>query len=372
MKRRHYTLAAVGLAAFAGAAGHAQNPSPPLPQQSMPALSPAPTERSVPQGPDASAAPNAQAKEPDVTPLAAPVKTPDAPSPQVTAISNSTTLPARDNAHGLEPKFLGFLGPYRTPEVPTLFAGDGGRLQSLIRNGKLYLTLDDAIDLALENNLDVETERYNLVLGRTDEVRAKGGGSLRGIEYTVNETPAGVGGPGSPLLNAQTANTNPTTPTVTDLTSLNSLTQTSKSLALTTNAYSTGANVPLFDPQLIGTAGWFRRDNTVTLTGGTTSSTSSSSSTTSTGTSSTSPGALDFTALNLAYVEGFATGGQLTAIGNNDAQAIYGSQSQGNPFSRPSTSVTFTQPLLRGFGPKVSLRYVTHRADEPQDLTAGV
>ena len=56
----------------------------------------------------------------------------------------------------------------------------------------------------------MEAERYNLVLGHIDTVRAAGGGATRGIDYNITLAPAGVGGPGSPLLNALTTNTNPT------------------------------------------------------------------------------------------------------------------------------------------------------------------
>ena len=63
-----------------------------------------------------------------------------------------------------------------------------------MRDGKLYLSEKDAIALAIENNLDVEIERYNLVLADTDRRRAAGGGSLRGIDYTIQEPPNGVGG----------------------------------------------------------------------------------------------------------------------------------------------------------------------------------
>ena len=145
--------------------------------------------------------------------------------------------------------------------------GDETRLDGLIRDGKLYLTLQDAIALALENNLDVETERYNITLASTDVVRAKGGGSTRGLDFTTELPQNGVGGPGSPLLNAATVNSNPTTPTVTDLTSLNSTTQTQQSLSQLGAGftYSPGPTVPLFDPQLIGDAGYLRRSDTVTL-----------------------------------------------------------------------------------------------------------
>jgi outer membrane protein TolC len=298
-----------------------------------------------------------QMRPPDVSPLNGHVATPNAPSPQLTQAANSKVEPAREDVHGLRPDFLGFLGPYRHPTVPPLFAGSATRLESLIRDGKLYLTLQDALALALENNLDVEAERYNLVLAHTDETRAAGGGSLRGIDYNIEEPPNGVGGPGSPLLNAATVNSNPTTPTVTDLTSLNSTTQQQQSLSELAAGftYSTGTNIPLFDPQLIGDAGYLRRSDTITLA-------STTGTTTGTGTASggtvTTPQPLDFIALNTAYVEGFSTGLQLEAIVNNASSVEYGSTSQFDPFSSPSTSVTLTQPLLRGFGRDVNLRYL--------------
>ena len=354
---------AVGVAVLGAAStARAQSPSPALPPDShLPALSPEPTERNIPPGPNAAKAPADQVVVPEVSPLDGHEATPDAPAPQITTAANSSVQPPREDVHGIAPTFLGFLGPYRRPTIPPLFPGSATRLMSLIRDGKLYLSLDDALALALENNLDVETERFNLVAARTDEVRAKGGGSLRGIDYTVEEAPNGVGGPGSPLLNAATTNTNPQTPTVTDLTSLNSLTQQQLSLSQLSTGfqYAAGPNVPLFDPQLIGTGGWFRRSDTVTLTS--TTGTTGTNGTSGTGTNiaaATQPQALNYTALNLAYIEGFSTGAQLEAIGNNDSQVIYGSASKYDPFYSPSTSVTLTQPLLRGFGRKVNERYI--------------
>jgi len=335
---------------MAGVAVRAQSPSPPLPPQDLPALSPAPTQRSVPPGPTVSDGPAAQMRPPDVSPLNGHIATPDAPAPQT-----GNAEPQRDDARGLQPRFLGFLGPYRRPSVPPLFDGSATRLTGLIRDGKLYLTLQDAIALAIENNLDVETERYNIVAAKTDLVRAAGGGSVRGIDYTISLPQNGVGGPGSPLLNADTVNSNPTTPTVTDLTSLNSTTQTQQSLSELAAGftYGPGPNVPLFDPQLIGDVGYLRRSDTVTL-----GSTSTTGTTGTTGTTTTTPQALDFIAANLSYMEGFSTGLQLEAIGNNASATEYGSNSQRDPFSTPSTSVTLTQPLLRGFGRDVNLRYL--------------
>ncbi len=348
--RRVLYFGAVGMLAVTG---YGQSPSPALPPQNLPALSPAPTQSSVPPGPTPANGATIQMRTPEVSPLDGHIATPDAPTPQI-----GKAEPQREDARGLEPNFLGFFGPYRRPTVPALFDGNATRLTGLIRDGKLYLTLQDAIALAIENNLDVEAERYNMVQAKTDVTRAAGGGSLRGIDYSIALPQNGVGGPGSPLLNADTVNSNPTTPTVTDLTSLNSTTSAQQSLAETAAGftYAPGPNVPLFDPQLIGDAGYLRRSDTVTLTGTTGSTGAGGTGTSAGGTTTTQP--LDFVAVNLAYMQGFSTGLQLEAIGNNDSQVIYGSSSKLNPFYSPSTSVTLTQPLLRGFGRDVNLRYL--------------
>ncbi len=336
-----------------------QSPSPPLPPQNMPALSPAPTQSTLPPGPATGTGAAKEMRVPQISPMDGHVPPPDAPQPELQHAEDSKTEPQREGVTGLRPDFLGFLGPFRRPTVPPLFEGDATRLDGLIRDGKLYLTLQDAIALALENNLDVETERYNITLAGTDAVRAAGGGSTRGVDFTVQLPQNGVGGPGSPLLNAATVNSNPTTPTVTDLTSLNSTTQVQQSLSqLSTGfTYSLGPTVPLFDPQLIGDVGYLRRSDSVTL--GSTSTTGTETETTT----STAP--LDFVSANLAYLQGFSTGLQLEAIGNNASVVQYGAASQLNPFSTPSTSVTLTQPLLRGFGRGVNLRYLRiARVDE--------
>ena len=332
-----------------------QNPSPTPalpPNLPLPALSPVPNQRSVPPGPTVSAGPANTLRPPSVAPLDPHVNAPDAPAPSIAEAQNSLTKPLRNDAEGLGFDFLRFFGPYRRPSVPQLFPGDQTRLTRLIRDGKLYLSLADALALALENNLDVETERYDITLARTDLLRAQGGGTLRGLDFGIAEPPSGVGGPGSPLLNAAITNANPTTPTVTDLTSLNSTAQAQTNLGELGPGftYSPGSNIPLFDPQLIGTAGYLRRSDTVTLTNTTGATTTSGTVTT--------PQPLAFIALNLGYLQGFSTGAQLEAIANNDSEVIYGTNGQLDPFSRPSTSVTLTQPLLRGRGRDVNLRFL--------------
>jgi outer membrane protein TolC len=73
------------------------------------------------------------------------------------------------------------------------------RLEQLVRDGKLYLSLKDAIDLALEDNLDLAIARYNLPIANTDILRTQAGGFFRGVNTgVVQGTPGGgVGGFGT-------------------------------------------------------------------------------------------------------------------------------------------------------------------------------
>jgi outer membrane protein TolC len=86
--------------------------------------------------------------------------------------------------------------PETVPEPPL---ANSPRLVELIRDGKLYLSLKDAIDLALENNLDLAIARYNLPIADTDILRTQAGGFFRGVNTgVVQGTPGGgVGGFGT-------------------------------------------------------------------------------------------------------------------------------------------------------------------------------
>ncbi|MBV9404266.1 MAG: hypothetical protein JO211_02910, partial [Acidobacteriaceae bacterium] len=144
------------------------------------------------------------------------------PGPVLQSIEKDKAEPKQekpDIAH--RKSFLDFISNYRAPHAPPIYLGPADRVRSMIRNGAIYLSLYDAIALAIENNLDVEVARYDLSIAGTEVLRAPGGGNLRGLNYSVAETPTGVGGPGSPLLNSAASTVTPNTPTVNDLTSLN-------------------------------------------------------------------------------------------------------------------------------------------------------
>lgn len=97
------------------------------------------------------------------------------------------------------PKSHNPINAYSPDTVPEPALANSARLTQLIRDGKLYLSLRDAIDLALENNLDLAIARYNLPIANTDILRTQAGGFFRGVNTgVVQGTPGGgVGGFGS-------------------------------------------------------------------------------------------------------------------------------------------------------------------------------
>jgi outer membrane protein TolC len=97
------------------------------------------------------------------------------------------------------PKSRNPLNAYEADEVPEPILANSPRLEQLVRDGQLYLSLKDAIDLALENNLDLAIARYNLPIANTDILRTQAGGFFRGVNTgVVQGTPGGgVGGFGT-------------------------------------------------------------------------------------------------------------------------------------------------------------------------------
>jgi outer membrane protein TolC len=97
------------------------------------------------------------------------------------------------------PKSRNPLDAYAPSHVPEPSLANSPRLDRLIRDGKLYLSLKDAIALTLENNLDLAIARYNRPIADTDILRTKAGGYFRGVNTGVvqNTVGGGVGGLGA-------------------------------------------------------------------------------------------------------------------------------------------------------------------------------
>jgi outer membrane protein len=94
--------------------------------------------------------------------------------------------------------FPNVLQPYKSQEIAPPNLGNSPRVDSLMKDGKIYLSVDDAVALALENNLDLDLARYNLNIADADLLRAKSGSSILGVNTgIVQNTPGGgVGGLG--------------------------------------------------------------------------------------------------------------------------------------------------------------------------------
>lgn len=93
-----------------------------------------------------------------------------------------------------------FARPYRGTSMPPVNLHNADRLHSLIRAGRLYLTVQDAIGLAIENNPDLEVDRYGPLGAEWALERAQGGGPLRGVtsgSSLVNQVTSGQGVLGS-------------------------------------------------------------------------------------------------------------------------------------------------------------------------------
>lgn len=369
-------ISVAALAACAVSATSAQTNSPTV-QQPAPYTAPQPALPSIQQAPGQQALPTSQAPAvPPDAPLPSPAAStvdlrdirPLAPQTPQQAGSNSqirrvqvdAQRPTREAPTGFQTSPFHLIAPYQAAHVPALPAGSTTLLSSLVHDGKLYLSLHDAILLAIENNLDVEVSRYNLLLADTDLTRAKGGGNLRGLDYTVNQTSPGVGAQTSPLLNAQTNGTTATaTPQVTDLSQITQAGNTvQQNLSESNNqAYAPGPAIPLFDPTVTAQAGYLRRSDQVSLITTDTSGTTGNAGGTGT-TSGVTGDPLSYVNTGVDYQQGFSFGAQLEAYVSNAPQVLYSQTSQYNPFHASSTSATFTQPLLRGRGRAVNLRFV--------------
>ncbi len=121
---------------------------------------------------------------------------PPAPSAQNT--TQARPLPVLNYSKPVQ-HFPNPIGPYMPRHVADPNLANTARIDQLMHDGKLYLSMNDAIALALENNLDIAIARYNLNIADTDVLRAKAGAQILGVPTgVVQNTPGGgVGGIGA-------------------------------------------------------------------------------------------------------------------------------------------------------------------------------
>ena len=120
---------------------------------------------------------------------------PAAPTPQSTS---DKAVPVLNYAKPVS-HFPNPLGPYTARHLAAPNLANTARIDQLMHDGKLYLSLNDAIALALENNLDIAISRYTLNIADTDILRAKAGSSILGapVGLVLNTPGGGIGGIGA-------------------------------------------------------------------------------------------------------------------------------------------------------------------------------
>jgi outer membrane protein len=212
----------------------------------------------------------------------------------------------------------GFLSGFRRPytfrhEAPVSFA-NSGRLDSLLRAGNIYLSLQDAIALALENNLDIELQRYAPRLADADLLRANAGSATRGVSTSVSAGPTSAGGSG----------------TSTGVSAVSAATVTG------------GAAIPSLDPSVSYQLSWGHQTTpqTSSFTTGTTSLINTN------------------TVSNFGIQKGFLTGTTATLSWYSYLSRNNSGRSDFNPSTTANFNLQVSQKLLQGFGMALNRRNI--------------
>ena len=212
---------------------------------------------------------------------------------------------------------------YTPINVPEPNLANSIRLDQCIHDGKLYLSLDDAIDLALENNLDIAVSRYILPIASMDVLRTAAGGITLGVPGAVDNTLGGA--------SASSAASS---------VSVSGAAGGQGGLVQSTNGL--GITVPSFDPFIFATAS----DEHLT---------SPQSSTFTTATSSLKENTI---LADVSYEQSFATGTYVEFDLDNTRQTINSPYQNLNPTLNANYRFLISQQLLQGFGFGPNLRWL--------------
>jgi outer membrane protein len=230
--------------------------------------------------------PQAWAQEPAQNPPPQPAVTPKA------APATPISLGLAKHSYSRGPRaFPTLIDPYKPIKIEEPLLTNSPRIDQLIHDGKLEISLQDAVELALENSLDIAVQRYNPWIADTDILRTLGGGAGRGLSGT---------GTASVLGNIPSLNFDP---------------QVSASISYDERS------TPINNPFISGTG------------------------------SSTLTSLITHTSTyNTQYSQGFATGTGFFTSYNNTRSSSTSSANLFNPSVQSSLFVGFSQELLNGFG----------------------
>ena len=231
------------------------------------------------------------------------------------------------------PKSRNPFSAYSPSQVPEPQLANSPLLNQLIHDGKLYLSLKDAIRLALENNLDLAIARYNLPIADTDILRTKAGGIFRGVNTgVVQGTPGGgVGGFGAGAPGAGAGGTTGGAGGAG-----------AGASGLVQSTLGTGTAVSSYDPAIIGTVG--AEHQTTPLANQRNYGVPSLQ--------------LNTGQASVGYAQAFATGTSISFEFNNSRQTTNSPYFNLSPVLGSMYRLSFQQQLLAGFGFGPNLRYL--------------
>jgi outer membrane protein len=263
---------------------------------------------------------------------------PAAPTPQNTP--EARPLPVLNYSQP-EKHFPNPIAPYKPRHLPAPNLANTSRIDSLMHDGKLYLSLNDAIALALENNLDVGIARYNLNIADTDVLRAKAGATIFGVNAgVVQNTPGGgVGGIGA-TAGASTGGT-----------SLGAGGIGAGTNGLVSSTLGFGPLITSFDPVITGT---LQEDHLESVSSSLFNGVPILAQNTGT--------------VNFAYTQGFQWGTNLQVAFNNSRVTSNVPFTTYSPLINSALRVQLTQHLLQGFGLPANTRFI-HIARNNRELT---
>jgi outer membrane protein TolC len=267
------------------------------------------------------------------------------PTPQTGALSSQPALPQAPQPVGAQVQapdivrdytkphssFPNVLAPYKSGVVPPPNLSNTSRIDQLLHDGKVMLSINDAIALTLENNLDIVLARYNLNIADTDILRAKGGANILGVNTgIVQNTPGGGTGGLSGQVGSGTGGTSVAAGGVGTGTN-----------GLVSSTLGIGAAITSFDPTLTGTLQMDRgfAESTSVFTPVPVVNTN-------TGTA------------NFSYLQGFHWGTNLSVGFNNTHVTTSNPTSSYTPSLASNFQVRVTQELLQGFGSLSNTRFI--------------
>ena len=247
-------------------------------------------------------------------------------APQAARTGSGSPGPARPDYSRGAVWWPNFTKVYKTPYVAEVNLANSDRLERLLKDGNLYLSLEDAIALALENNLDIAFMRYEPLIADTDILRARAGSGVRsagaGISSQSTGTSAtgGAAGGGGGLTTGTGGG----------------------GLPFVTAGAGGGPAIPQLDPVVSANVGWAHRSNPQTsnfVTG-------------------TNTLIFEQSQSGVSYSQAFLTGTAIQLGLTNSSASSNSVRNNFNPSLTSSLALNFRQSLTQGFGRSINSRLI--------------